>query len=474
MISRCINQVRLASDVADEFIPNIRGDNYREDVSWLATMRALLPSRIPTGQKVRLDVVTKKLPSRGSKEERTAYLINGVDCTTPYTITVVNVEANSGEMDKLSIAIRHVGIADHAFMEAIYQRYHDGKEHPGYILVYINDETANTVIITSSLNMMMWHSLQGFMRKYFKKAFDEHPATEDEMNLLRALVSPKGYDSYMELISKFEEPYDFRSAIIRKSLANFAAGAKRRSIQEMENTIRDADKIIRDAQRRIAAQIARREDANTKLYGLKFSLEEDKTAEELTDYFLHNKQLIFENQQDGRIDYWVKGELCYFDEQAAESYIRTTSGYMYSGCTEYGIEVDDFQKVLRAIFLDHTVKVEMCASYRFIFSSDEINIVINQSDDVPVELQHCLKNPHSMYNNCWGTHSVNLAEALSTCDYTGAVAVTIAATCELNVTDISTATFSKWLCSSEQKCLRLPDGRHMTCKEYIEMMREEG
>lgn len=473
MISRCINQVRLASDVADEFFPNIKGDIYREDVSWLATMRAMLPSRISSDQKVQLHLLDKISLSSRSREETVKHLLAEVDCVTPYTITVINTQASAADREKISSAVRHIGIQGHEFMDAIYQRFHGEKEHPGYVLIFVNHETANTVIVTFSLTIMLWHSLQGFMRTYFKKAFEEHPITEDEMNLLRALVNVNGYNAYMELVKKFEESYDFRSAIIRKSLANFTLQARTKSIKNTESIIADANRIIKNAQENISKQIARRNDAQEKLYGLKFAAEEDKTAEELTDYFLNNTRLIFTEQGGNHIDYWVKGELCYFDEQCAESYIRTTRGYMYEGCDHYGIDKHDFQKVLKAIFIDRTAKVEMCAAYRFIFDDEDVGIHINSNAVMPAELVEYLKNPHSMYNSCWGTHENNLYDALSSGDYPGAVAVTIAATCELNISDVSTATFSRWLCSSEQKCLRLPDGSHVTCQEYIDMLKEE-
>lgn len=54
MITRSIEEVKLSSAIADEFIPSITGDGFRGDNSWLATMRALLPSRLPDGAKVLL------------------------------------------------------------------------------------------------------------------------------------------------------------------------------------------------------------------------------------------------------------------------------------------------------------------------------------------------------------------------------------------------------------------------------------
>lgn len=470
------SQVRLASDVAEEFFPNIKGDSYRDDVSWLALMRALLPSRIPADQEAQIRYVERDSVTGRSRAQKLEKILLDVDLTSPYTITVVNLKCNSEDMEKVLDAVRHAGIPDHEMNDPIFRRYYtekDGKPQ-GYLMICVNHDVANTVIMTNNMSMSMWHTMQGFARTYFKNLFEEKPATEEEANLLMTLAGNKygdqAYDTYLELMEKFAAPYDFRGAMIRKNLVNFTVSAKKSRTKALEKSISETNKKISEYQEEIGSLLAKRDKAQTELYGLKFAIEEDTSSKELMDYFLSNNSLIFTRADGGSFNYWVKTYLTYWDQSAAESYISTREGYMYRGARNHGLDLSKFERLLRDIFIDRKVRVVMTAAYRFMFNGDRINIEIAHDDTQPADLTGYMLNPHSMHNTCWGTHSRNLTDALSCGDYSGAVAVTIAAASELNVVDVSTGQFSEWLAESNWACLQTADGKRMTCKEYLETL----
>lgn len=58
MFSKEITGLTLTSSVASNLFQNIYGDNFREDVSFLATLRALLYSRVPKEESVSLQYHT--------------------------------------------------------------------------------------------------------------------------------------------------------------------------------------------------------------------------------------------------------------------------------------------------------------------------------------------------------------------------------------------------------------------------------
>ena len=475
MISRAFtaSQIRLASDIANEFFPNINGDSYRDDASWLATMRALLPSRIGQDASAQIRYFQKESRSHKSRAARVTYYLEGVDLTASNTISVINVQKTTEEMDKVVDAFTHLGIADHNFAQAIYDRY-AAQEPKGYVLMYINDEIANTVIITTGMSMHTWHALSAFMRHYFRKAFAEKPATDKEMELMKALASvsrdDNSTDTYLRLIDEFAEPYDFRSAQIRQALANFTTRAKAARRKAVEQTINNANDAIRNYHEELGKQLAIREKAQWELAGLVAGNGEDAASKELMDYFLVNRQLVFTSANGDRFNYWVKTYLTYWDERTAESYIKTRNGYLYDGARDFSLDEAKFEKMLRAIFIDRTIRIRMTAAYQFRFSSSSINIDINQGDTQPPELAGYMLNPHPMYNNCWGTASRNLSEALSVGDYAGAVGVTTYAASELNISDVSTRQFSYWLAESKWDCIELPDGTRMTCRQYLDTL----
>ena len=242
-----------------------------------------------------------------------------------------------------------------------------------------------------------------------------------------------------------------------------------REIQELCDAFnRMSNRLSKYNEQTMESITLERNKLEVELCGIKFSLDTDTSSQELMDYFIGNKQLIFDKSEDDYITYWVKGELTYWDEEEAKSYIATRGGYLYEHCSENGIDKGKYSKLLTEIFVNRTIKVMMCASYRFVFSGESVNIEINQDGHKPDELSDYMKNPHSMGFSCWGSHINNVEHALSCGDFVGAVAATIAATDDLTIHDAGCSKFCKWLCESNEACLLMTDGRHLTCQQYID------
>lgn len=468
MITRSIGDVKLASEIAGELIPNITGDKYREDNSWLATMRALLPSRLPEGASASLRLLHMETPSKKSRASRIEYYLNDVDTTSPYTITVLNVVPSTEDFAKVIDAFRFCGIPDHVFAEAIFNKLHNA-ERPINVMIYTNHETANTVVIVERLTYGIWHVLQGCMRKVmFKKLFEAHPCTEDEEKLIQALGgSGDGTATYIALMEKFAERYDLRAAEIRKAVAEMASRARKCRITEMKNKIKEFDSTIESCREAIFNAIAERDQTRAALVGFELGEKEDTTAKTLTDFFLANQRVYMSKAFGDRLTYWVKTHLTYWDEREAASYIASRGSYLYYGMSECDAPEEKWAQMLRDIFVDRKVRVRMCAAYRLMIGRSSVGIDIQSEEERPHELGSYLKNPHSMYHNCWGSHLNNVVESLNSHDYVGAISATIAATAQLTIGDVSTKQFSYWLGQSAEACIELPDGTCMTCAEYI-------
>ncbi len=455
------DQVRLASDVADEFFPNISCDAYGEDVSWLATMRVLLPSRLPAGENARLKFI---------EDAGAGTFMEAVDMRSRNTVTVISLDVARDKLEQTAKTIIKAGIPGHEFHERIYHRFHD-QERPEYYLLFIQDDIANSVVITDGMNCRKWHLLQTFVRTYFKNLFQTNPLTESEMALLQCYYkTDRNLDHYKALMAEFEKPYDIRSAIIKKALTGFASNIKRRRLAQAENRVETLAKQISDRQQAIRELTAQREKAMIEVYGLRFSSGKEEGDEELLQYFLANKSLVFTTCEGNEFHYWVKGQLTYWDDQIVGSYISTTSGYLYNGCEAYDINKRKFQRLLKEIFVERKVKVLMAAAFCFKSSDSSVGIDVEEDASRPPELKDYLPNPHLMGYSCWGTHAGNLADATARGDIAEAVAVTVAATTQITINDSAMAKFSAWLCAGEKKCLLLPDGSRMTCEEYLDTL----
>ena len=472
MITRAItaSQIRLASDIANEFFPNIKGDTYRDDASWLAILRAMLPPRLGNDVSAQIRVVNKETKSFKSRASRVEYYLDGVDLASPYSVTVVNVQKTTEDFGKVVDALKHNGVPDHALDEPLTARFADA-DNKSFLMPFVNHENANVIVFVTNLSMHMWHVTAGFMRRYFVKLFEQHPITDREMAIIRAVSSSNrednSTDDFIQLMEQCAEPYDFRSAMIRRSLGDFATKTKKARIKSVERQIKQCNDNINSHRESLAKEFANRENAQIELLGLTHSTEHDEASQELTNFFMNNKSLVFSGDGSGYFNYWVKSYLTYWSDRTAESYIKTRGGYLYEGARHKNLDMDKFEKLLRAIFLDRTVKILICAAYRFTFTDNKISIDINSSDTQPAELNGYMLNPHPMHNNCWGTGYDNLVECLNNCDYAGAVGVTTYAASELNISDISTAQFSRWLAESKWNCIQLPDGTRMTCEQYL-------
>lgn len=467
------SQIKFASDVADEFFPHITGDMFQGDVSWVALMRALLPSRIGADAHAHMKYCGRTVLKEDSDAQYMASVLGETDLQTPNMISVINVCPNGTTMNEIAAAVQRVGLDKHKFAEAVYQRLHSQRTDM-HVMMYIDDTINNSVVITHNMTLYLWHLLAAFMRSYFRKEFEEKPFDETEKTMIKLLGSGnRGTDdakTFMELMAQCASHYDFKTAEIKRAVGEFTTSARTKRLKEVEAKI-DAKNIhLRRLHDEISTLLAQREQLQTQLLGLQVQIANDHGDKDLLNYFLNNQSLVFTGSGDGYFSYWVKTRLANWDEEAAETYISTRSSYLYRGARMHDLDYGKFETMLRHIFIDRSVRVLMTAAYTMRFDTNDVTISINADAIAPEELSDYMRNPHSMYNECWGTAYSNIEEALAAGNYDGVVGISIYAASELNITDVSTAQFSEWLAQSEWECLELPDGTRMTCKAYLETL----
>lgn len=467
------SQIKFASDIANEFFPHITGDMFQGDVSWVALMRALLPSRIGADAHARMVYHERSIAKEDSDAQYMDELLESVDLQTPNTISVINVRPSEVGMDEIAVAVQRAGIDKHKFAEAVYQRLHAQRTNM-HVMMYIDDTINNSVVITHNMTLYLWHLLAAFMRSYFRKEFEEKPFDETEKTMIKLLGSGNlGADdakTFVKLMAQCAEQYDFKTEEIKRAVGKFTSSTRTRRLKTVENLVNDHNKQLQRLHNEIGTILAQRERLQVQLFGLQVQIANDHADEDLLNYFLNNRSLVFTDSGSGYFSYWVKTRLTNWDEKAAETYINTASSYLYRGVSNWGLDFEKFKTMLRHIFIDRSVRVLMTAAYTMRFDGEEISINIDKHAEPPMETEGYMRNPHSMYNNCWGTAYSNIEEALAAGNYEGAVGVSIYAASELNIVDVSTAQFSEWLAQSEWDCLELPDGTRMTCKAYLETL----
>jgi hypothetical protein len=200
------------------------------------------------------------------------------------------------------------------------------------------------------------------------------------------------------------------------------------------------------------------------------------------EYFLVNKSLSLATVDSSNISFVVKTYLQYFDEEAAESAIQRKSSFIYTPSGNNGeryIPAEDMELLMRAIFIEQTLRVKVCATYNFSLRGN-VNAV-GQAYYNPAEYSEYIPNPHIDKYTCMGNYSPVINQLLANNDYISALEQCIASCKSLNFHDsVVMAEFMCELygCSTRNGyrnncCIELPTGQVVKPVDAIKWLREE-
>ena len=155
----------------------------------------------------------------------------------------------------------------------------------------------------------------------------------------------------------------------------------------------------------------------------------------------------------------------------------------YSMGSKYSNAPDpkDAQMLYKAIFIDRTLKLRMCAAYIINTSSMRAGGVA--AYPYGVEYDCHMANPHIDYHSCIGTYSQIFTDCLKNHDYIGCIENTIASALSLNLSDFTVlGEFIRLLWSpkgtdrsttNSTKCIELPNGVCVHAKDAVAWLKEE-
>lgn len=479
MFKKSISNTPLTTEIANSYFRNITGEAYGSDMSFLASLRALVAPRLPENESVSVYF---------GRSDFNAAIVSETPARRMVEMICSNMYLGNGQVYIHSLTSRDEAnnMASIALLKAKFTEVYPGwhqleKVSEFYVksfkcLCFINPETKSAAVFVEQLNLPKLHYLEvsilAFLPWYFNP---ETGLTADEFALVDALRK-KDSTEYEEALKKLAALYDFESARIKQLLSGFETRFERRECERVEGNINSIDRDIENLGRQFADLNRRRGEECIRLAGLRQKIAEGDGSSEIMDYFLCNRKLQLVRVDGTKILFVARDYLQYYDEDQAKRYINNTRSDIYSYCGTSGgrITKERMKKLLWAIFVDQTLKMKFCAAYEFQLDG---RVVSQRGYNFGPECDDYMPNPHIYYHSCMGNYEGKVNTLLAKNDYITAIEQCVASVKSLNFGDstvmdkfMSVITGDRTL---NNKCIELPNGRIVKPKEAIQWLEEQ-
>ena len=478
MFRKVISRSPLVGQGADEVFKNITASNWNNDVSFEATLRALLASRIPEGESIYTVCgrTTFSVSNINHADKEVAIRALGgriVDSMDDGGIYIHHFEGAKNEDNDVSFAIVNENFTtqypEFTKLEKVTEFYKSVMD----VLCFVNVQHKKTVIYVNRLTVPRYHYLQCGILAYLPWYFDkEKGVTKQEMELIESLRKNKA-DDYERIIEEIASKYDFRSEAIKRGLRGFESRLDEKKAEDLRSIIEDTVNEINNYSEAIGKLLAKNNERECMLLGLEQKIIDNReNGGEMMDYFLANKRLNLVSVNDDTIRFTVKDYLTYWDRDMAEEIISNRRSYVYyPGGNDMSekIPADDMEMLMKSIFVDEKLKIKFCSAYDLQLYGRVRGIGGFQYD---YNCSDAMANPHIDFYECLGNYTQVFAELLKDRDYIGAIEQCIASCKSLNFGDsIVMSRFMEVLyglqSEKNNRCIELPNGTVVDPKRAI-------
>ncbi len=474
-----VQRTQLNTEIAGEFFQHITGNKYMQDDSLVCVARAILPPRMQEGDHVNFYYQPKHIQRDavfdGGSEEIEACISSEIDLSAENLVTIYYFAGarrsdSAPYMDAIQehFAAKHRGWVENERVRVAY-----GGMFP--ILSFANTSKRSVVLFMGEADLKRQRfAIQGVfssMSWYFNA--DEHPLTDDERELLTCIISNEPEDvseqKFYAAIDRIAAQYDFEKIRVSRMLDGFESRYERRAIESAKRAVDQHNAKIADYNRCINEELVARRESMIRLAGLEMRVKEDGEASAIRDLFLNNPRLYLERISDDYIFFSVRTELEYYDTDCLESCISNRRSWVYR---EGNTRSEDMAKLLRAVFIDNTIKLQVCAGYRLNMAG---NVEGLSDHDFPAGfIKEYMPNTHINNYSCLGDHVRTINECLCNGDYVGALMQCIASCQSLNFNDSTVMRrFMDHLYADRYSGFRLPDGRVVKPSAAIQWLKAQ-
>lgn len=462
MFRNTIDRTPLTNDYADSYFENITGDSFSCDRSFVATLRALLATRMKEGDRISVRFARTQFASvvdASDEDIVNAIRYNSPDLADPDTITVHNVVSRDKETTARVFGVTGKQMADvigYTRLEKITKFYEKGFA----VDCFINQDIRSVILLVENLDIRKLHYLQAstmaWLPWYFKKGEKLLPVESD----LCYGLTDRAPDKYLAAIAKIAEQFNFREGFIRSKLKGFELASERLELEQTRNNIRAHQAKIDELNEKIGHYLATINDEEIRILGLERKIELGVSNDsEIMNFFLSNKALLLEDCNcEGELTFVTRGYMESFRPDVAETMIRNQRSVAYRNCP---IPVGDMRRLLEEVVLSETprVKLRFCAAYKF-RTHGEVSPIGGYN--YPEDCSGYMPNPHIDQYRCMGNYISLINQALRDRNYLYALSQCIASGNTLSWTDGTVVeAFFRTLYDrrgDKKRCFELPDG----------------
>jgi len=444
------------------------------DSSFLSTIRALLGSRVNDGEVFKVDIAqVNGRPEQVIGDSRTKierFVRIGEENETD-TLQICGIAYKDARdwMTLLGDCFTDT-FSGYVYVPKITEFFRKSFN----VMCFINPEKrATRVFFDDSVNIRALHLLQCGIPAYLPWFFKNNSLTDDEKELLASLRE-KTSAKYNAVIERIAKQYNFREMKIRRLLEGFETIFERRERENLAERIQGIMEEINSYSEEISRLLREKRDMDARLLGYDLKIDQDGGESELMNFFLTNKALTLVSCDGSRLQFVASGKLTFFDEDMAESVINNENSMLYrpnrrdmNGV----IRCEDMKKLMRAIFVDQTIALQVCAAYSITIGGGVRGMA---HFGYGASFANYLPNPHIDQFQCLGNHERIINQCVINNDYIGAVSQCIASSQSLNFGDgvVMTSFAQKFYDNSPNAFLWLPNGKMATPKQAIKYLKE--
>lgn len=455
--SRLTTIVPYTTGIVGKVMGNISADSYQNDQTMLATLRAIIGSRIDKDTQFKgiiVELNELEIDDSFFRERNNCFVIGNIH------------NENEHVFDNFDKKIKE----RNDFQELTdIEKYLKEKCDINCRLIAGKEADIGAVYV-QRMTTRSYHLMQSFIHRCLPNLFKDNPITEEEKEVLRGLTRSNS-ETYITAIEKLSKKLDIRNLILDNLLKGFEKKNTQKIIgsleRELENEYVNIDRIM-DQHRQA---IRRLNDVCTKINGLKYSMEESK-EDELYEYLKARKNIDIINIEGDTVSININTYLEHFDtEQWIAFRKRGSVVHEYAGRNPDFANDEDRTLFLDAIFNEFPVlKVKMVGAY-------DLNISgYISARSIEGTVHDTCPNPHLEFHHCLGGNGPKIQEALRKGDIILAIEQCIASAGSVNLAETS-QTFGpmirNWFTWTDRKMFVNEDGLEMTASEALKWLKEQ-
>lgn len=448
----------LVGDDADVyFAGKLEGAAVLRDFSFLAALRALVAPRLEDGEKFTFSPIPINakgdfaLVRKKTNSLQLVYLTNGVG------------DKRSDLFDMLQEHVSGFGYSDVPKVAQYYKTAFQAR-------AWSSEENRSAVIAVDSMDLRKLHiliaSIPVVLPWYFQKKEDGSRFSQDEVELLMS-VEKKDEKPFLAACAKLAKQFDMRECIIKHKLGSLSQRFFEVQLRQAEDQLSEKRSRIDDLYRRLEDALRERSDYITRIYGLKERLKERSGESDIADYFLCNSGMYLDGVVDTSFTFTASGYLENWDDDKAEAVIDNSDSFPYDIARDNGIDEGKFDKFLRAVFLDRSIRLRIYADYYLDIGGHIDAAHLDRHDP---EIADYMPNPHIEEFECLGDYKRRILDCIHDGNTLEALSYCVASSRSLNWSDYTVMSkFFRYVCEDyrDMKCWELPDGSAVSVQEAI-------